>query len=85
MCNEFASERISINPLLEQLEPYSTVNYKVLGVQFWEIADKLTWFSSQANVVLKEKETFIEYLQKQLEETKNKLDSEVCVFLSVEI
>ena len=32
----------------------------------------------QANVVLKEKETFIEYLQKQLDETKSKLDSEVC-------
>lgn len=31
----------------------------------------------QANVVLKEKETFIEYLQKQLNETKSKLDSEV--------
>lgn len=37
----------------------------------------ITWFSAQANVVVKEKETFIEYLQKQLEETKNKLDSEV--------
>ena len=32
----------------------------------------------QANVVLKEKETFIEYLQKQLNESKSKLDSEVC-------
>lgn len=31
----------------------------------------------QANVVLKEKETFIEYLQKQLNEAKGKLDSEV--------
>ena len=29
-------------------------------------------------MVLKEKETFIEYLQKQLDETKSKLDSEVC-------
>ena len=29
-------------------------------------------------MVLKEKETFIEYLQKQFDETKNKLDSEVC-------
>lgn len=45
----------------------------------------ITRFSSQANVVLKEKETFIDYLQKQLEETENKLDSEVCVFLSEEI
>ena len=33
----------------------------------------------QANVVLKEKETFIEYLQKQLNETKSKLDSEVSI------
>ena len=31
----------------------------------------------QANVVLKERETFIEYLQKQLNEAKGKLDSEV--------
>ncbi|RMX53912.1 hypothetical protein pdam_00020092 [Pocillopora damicornis] len=31
---------------------------------------------SQANVVLKERETFIEYLQKQLNEAKGKLDSE---------
>ncbi len=36
---------------------------------------------SQANVVLKEKETFIEYLQKQLNETKSKLDSEVSKFM----
>ena len=35
------------------------------------------FFFYQANVVLKEKETFIEYLQKQLNETKSKLDSEV--------
>ena len=31
----------------------------------------------QANVVLKEREIFIEYLQKQLNEAKGKLDSEV--------
>ena len=31
----------------------------------------------QANVVLRERETFIEYLQKQLNEAKGKLDSEV--------
>ena len=37
----------------------------------------------QANVVLKEKETFIEYLQKQLNETKSKLDSEVGIALKV--
>ena len=35
------------------------------------------FFLFQANVILKEKETFIEYLQKQLNETKSKLDSEV--------
>ena len=39
-------------------------------------------FAFQANVVLKEKETFIEYLQKQLNETKGKLDSEVSRGLS---
>ena len=37
------------------------------------------FFFFQANVVLKEKETFIEYLQKQLNETKTKLDSEVSI------
>jgi hypothetical protein len=31
----------------------------------------------QAQVLLKEKETFTEYLQKQQEEMKNKLQSEV--------
>ena len=36
-------------------------------------------FFFKANVVLKEKETFIEYLQKQLNETKSKLDSEVSI------
>ena len=34
-------------------------------------------------MVLKEKETFIEYLQKQLDETKGKLDSEVCVVYKI--
>ena len=42
------------------------------------MTDSLLFFLVfQANVVLKEKETFIEYLQKQLNETKSKLDSEV--------
>ena len=36
-------------------------------------------------MVLKEKETFIEYLQKQLEETKSKLDSEVCTMGKIKV
>ena len=83
MRNEFASERIAMNSLLEQ-EP---LQYCKLQSSLSAVLRKLhiTWFFSQANVVLKEKETFIEYLQKQFEETKNKLDSEVCVFLSEKI
>ena len=40
-------------------------------------------FCFQVNVVLKEKETFIDYLQKQLDETKSKLDSEVSTELKL--
>jgi len=45
--------------------------------------DRVFFFFFQANVVLKEKETFIEYLQKQLNETKSKLDSEVSIACTV--
>ena len=43
----------------------------------------LFFFCFQVNVVLKEKETFIDYLQKQLDETKSKLDSEVSTELKL--